>query len=206
MSNKHVQHAAVETPAGIAALRDLADEDIDAIVAYWHEGGADLAFLGIDPTLLGTAFDTRLRYERALRTGDPLQSNIAFAIELERKLIGYTLLNQYAPETNYSHWHIIDQDRRAAGISSALYPFRLRMYFETTKMMRLIHQTRTRNIGVNRMLNKFVPVAETLHIAQPDGVAGPGEFHIRYIRRDEVPAIFAKAGHPESAGATVSHL
>lgn len=187
------QHASVATGAGTVSLRDLEPDDIAEIIAYWHEGGADLAFLGIDLARLGQPQDTRLRYERALRTGNPAQPNIAFAIALDGKFVGYTLLNQYSAETNYSHWHITDKTRRAAGVSSALYPHRLKMYFDTTKMARLIHQTRTRNVGVNRMLDKFVPVAETVYVENPDGVALPGEFHHRLVRREDVPAIFAKA-------------
>jgi uncharacterized damage-inducible protein DinB len=51
---------------------------------------------------------------------------------------------------------------------------------------RLIHQTRTRNAGVNRMLDKFVPAAETRYIEDPDGVALPGEFQLRYVFRRDV--------------------
>jgi hypothetical protein len=53
--------------------------------------------------------------------------------------------------------------------------------------------TRTRNVGVNRMLDKWVPVAETRHVADPDGLALPGEFHIRYVRRDDVQKFLTKA-------------
>ena len=45
------------------------------------------------------------------------------------------------------------------------------MYFDTTNMDRLIHQMRPRNIGVDRMLDKFVGVAETSFVEKPDGVA-----------------------------------
>jgi hypothetical protein len=55
---------------------------------------------------------------------------------------------------------------------------------------RLIHQTRTRNIAVNRMLDKYVPIAETRYIEDPDGVALPGEFHLRYVFRKDVPRFF----------------
>ena len=65
-------------------------------------------------------------------------------------------------------------EKRAIGLSTALYPHRIKMYFDTTNMTRLIHQTRTRNIGVNRMLDKYVPIAETRYIEDPDGVALPG--------------------------------
>lgn len=191
--NATVEHGSIATGAGVAGLRDLGRDDIDRIVEYWHGGIADLEFLGIDLRRLKTPESTKQRFEVALRNGDPAQPNIAYAITLDGKMIGYTLLNQYTPETNYSHWHIIAEDRRAAGVSSALYPFRIRMYFETSNIERLIHQTRTRNLGVNRMLDKYVPVAETRHLDDPDGVALPGEFHLRYVRRTDIPRLFALA-------------
>jgi hypothetical protein len=188
-----VEHGSVETRLGLAALRDLTHEDLDLIVEYWHGGIADLEFLGIDTARLGTRESTRRRFEVALRTGDRAQPNIAYAVTLNDRMIGYTLLNQYSPEANYSHWHIVSEDRRAAGVSSSLYPYRIKMYFETSNIARLIHQTRTRNTGVNRMLDKYVPVAETRYVDNPDGVALPGEFHLRYVLRGDVPRLFARA-------------
>jgi len=185
-------HARQQTAAGLAALRDLIEPDIDRVIDYWHGGGADLEFLGVDRHLLGTPDDTRARYLRALRTGNPDQANIAFAVTLDDEFVGYTLLNQYTPETNYSHWHIAVSDKRARGLSTALYPHRIKMYFDSTNMARLIHQTRTRNIGVNRMLDKFLSVAETVFVEKPDGVALPGEFNIRYVQRDDIPRLFAR--------------
>lgn len=196
---ERVVHASVQTRAGTAALGDLAPADIDAVVRYWHGGVADLEFLGIDPALLGTPEDTRQRLLRAIRCGDRDQRSLAFAITLDGDLVGYTLLNRYTPDVNHSHWHIIAPDVRAAGISTALYPYRIRMYFELASMARLIHQTRTRNVGVNRMLDKYVPVAETRYVERPDGVAAPGEFHLRYVRPADVPDFFAKAGTLTSA-------
>jgi hypothetical protein len=67
------------------------------------------------------------------------------------------------------------------------------MYFDLFPMDRLIHQTRTRNIGVNRMLDRYVPIAETLYIEHPDGVALPGEFHLRYVFRKDIPSLLEKA-------------
>lgn len=112
---------------------------------------------------------------------------------LEGELVGYTLLNRYSQDANYSHWHIIVPGLRAKGISTALYPFRIKTYFEIAPISRLTHQTQTRNLGVNRMLDKFVPVSETKFIDKPDGVASPGEFHIRFVQREDIPAIFARA-------------
>jgi RimJ/RimL family protein N-acetyltransferase len=190
-------HAEQKTAEGIAALRDAEEADIDLIVDYWYLSTEEyLIDMGADPARLGKPAQTRERYMRALRNGDPAQSSILFSIQLDGRFVGFTLLNQYDPQTNYSHWHIVNPDKRRGGISTALYPHRVKMYFDTTNMDRLIHQTRPRNIGVNRMLDKFVGVAETGFVEKPDGMAAPGLFHMRYVYRRDIERLFEIAGRP----------
>jgi hypothetical protein len=43
-----VQYIRLPTHLGDIVVRDVAEADLDALVAYWHGGGADLDFLGID--------------------------------------------------------------------------------------------------------------------------------------------------------------
>ncbi|HXP87020.1 MAG TPA: GNAT family N-acetyltransferase [Bryobacteraceae bacterium] len=192
---KPVVYAAASTPVGLAALRDLRPEDLDAIVRFWHTSGDEfLDFLGIDRSRLGTVEDTGQRFLRAIWKGDPNQQSLAFAITVDGDLAGYTLLNRYAPEINYSHWHITNPRLRGAGLSTALYPHRVKTYFDAVPMERLIHQTRTRNLAVNRMLDKYVPIAETRYLDDPDGVALPGEFHLRYVFRKDIQRFFEKRG------------
>ena len=184
----------MRTAVGLAGLRDLKTEDIPAIVEYWLKSPPDfLAFMGVDRERLGSEDDITKRLSSAIRTGEEAQKSIALAMTVAEQLAGYTLLNRYSAEENYSHWHILAPDLRGRGISTALYPLRVRAYFDVTPILRLIHQTRTRNVAVNRMLDKFVPVAETVHIESPDGVALPGEFHLRYVWREDIPSIFSRA-------------
>ena len=179
---------------GVAALRDLSKNDVDTVVRYWFTSSDEfLDFMGVDRERLGTMEDTSRRFLRAIRTGDPNQNTFALAITLDGEQVGYTLLNRYSPEKNYSHWHITVPALRGSGISTALYPHRIKAYFNLVPIERLIHQTRTRNIAVNRMLDKYVPVSETRYIEQPDGVARPGEFHLRYVFRQDVPKLFVRA-------------
>jgi hypothetical protein len=186
--------ASTHTPVGLAQLRELDYEDIHAIARFWHESGdAFLDSLGIDRSRLGTVEDTRQRFLRAIPTDNPDQQSVAFAITVDGEFSGYTLLNRYTPEINYSHWHITNPDLRACGLSAALYPHRIKTYFDSVRMNRLIHQTRTRNVGVNRLLDRYVSVAETLYIADPDGVALPGEFHLRYVLPADIAGFFARA-------------
>ena len=120
------------------------------------------------------------------------QSSVAFAITVNGDYAGYTLLNCYTPDTNYSHWHITNPALRGLGLSTAFYPYRIKTYFDVTPINRLIHQTRTRNVAVNKMLDHWVPVAEMCYIEKPDGVALPGEFNLRYVVRSDVPGFLEK--------------
>lgn len=183
----------VQTTSGRAGLHDLVAEDIAPIVEYWTKSPPEfLEFMGVDRARLGGEAEITARLTQAIRTGDEEQASIALGITLDEQLVGYTLLNRYTPEENYSHWHIIVPELRAKGISTALYPLRIKTHFEVAPIARLIHQTRTRNVAVNRMLDKFVPIAETKQIEKPDGVALPGEFNLRYVRREDLSTIFAK--------------
>ncbi len=187
-------HATVKTVVGVAGLRDLAAGDLPDIVEYWTRSPEDfLAAMGVDRERLGTEAQIQARFEKAIRTGDANQPHIALAITLEGRLIGYTLLNRYSEDVNYSHWHIIQTGLRTKGISTALYPHRVKAYFDLAPIARLIHQTRTSNLGMNRVLDRFIPISETRYIETPDGVAAPGEFHLRYVRREDIPALFARA-------------
>ena len=187
-------HASLRGPLGIATLRDLMEDDIPPVVHYWFTSSDEfLNFMGVDRQRLGNTGDTQQRFRRAIRTGNPDQKTFALAITLNEELVGYTLLNRYTPDTNYSHWHIIVPQFRGTGISTALYPYRIKAYFDLAPLDRLIHQTRTRNVAVNRMLDRYVSVAETCLVEHPDGVALPGEFNLRYVLRNDIPRLFATA-------------
>jgi hypothetical protein len=186
--------ASVKTANGVAGLRDVTPADLQAIVNYWLlSPDEDLAFMGVDRQLLGSEENIHKRFLNAIRTGNPTQSTISIGITVDERLVGYTLLNRYSEDVNYSPWHIIVSNLRARGLSTALYPYRIKAYIDLAPISQLIHQTRTRNVGINRMLDKFIPVSETKYIDKPDGVAGPGEFHLRFVRREDIPKIFARA-------------
>ena len=88
-----VIHAEQKTAEGIATLCDAEEADIAPIIDYWYSSTEDyLADMGVDRARLGTPEQARLRYRRALRNGDPAQSSILFAIKMDGKFAGFTLL------------------------------------------------------------------------------------------------------------------
>ncbi|HEX5005566.1 MAG TPA: hypothetical protein VFV70_00555 [Hyphomonadaceae bacterium] len=178
----------VPTRAGHVWFDDATDADLDAIADYFTRSDAHLDTL-LDRGRMPDRAGLKTRYEAWKRTGDPGQMQSVFTLRLEGRLIGFTNLLRRSEMENYSHWHILDPDVRAGGISSAVYPARLDLYFGLFPIERLIHQTRVTNTGVNRMLDRFVPVAKTEFVAQPDGLARPGEFQMRYVLRSDLPRI-----------------
>ena len=166
----------------------LTEADLDAIADYFYRPDAHLDTL-IDRSVLPEREKLRSRYAAWIWQGDPDQMGSIFALRLDQRLIGFTVLLRQSPGINFSHWHIIERADRAGGVSSAIYPTRMELYFDLFPIDRLIHQTRTSNTGVNRMLDKFVPIAKTEFVEKPDGLARPGEFHMRYVTRADLPRI-----------------
>jgi hypothetical protein len=163
----------------------LTDAEFDVIADYFTRPDAHLDTL-LDRKRFPGKAALRERYMAWKWAGDPAQMSSIFALRLDGRLIGFTNLLRKSPTENYSHWHIIDPGDRAGGVSSSVYPTRIELYFELFPIERLVHQTRTTNTGVNRMLDKFVPIAKTEFVDRPDGLAKPGEFHMRYVTRADL--------------------
>jgi hypothetical protein len=166
----------------------VSEDELDQIADYFIRPDAHLDTL-IDRARMPDRPGLRARYAAWRWSGDPSQMSSLFALRLEGRLLGFTNLLRKTPDVNYSHWHIIDPGARAGGVSSAVYSARLDLYFGLFPIERLIHQTRITNTGVNRMLDKYVPVAVTEFVERPDGLARPGEFHMRYVTRADLPRI-----------------
>lgn len=175
---------------------NVTETDLDIIADYFHRPDPHLDTL-IDRARLPGKAALRQRYASWRWVGDPSQMSSVFTLRLDEggrsRLTGFTNLLRKTPADNYSHWHIMEHKDRSGGLSSAVYPMRLELYFALFPIERLIHQTRVTNTGVNRMLDKFVPVAKTEFVEQPDGLARPGEFHIRYVTRADLPRFRAMA-------------
>lgn len=186
--------APVATRYGLARFNDnFTDADLDVVVDYFTRPDPHLDTL-IDRARMPDAAALRARYESFRWSGSADQMAAMFMIRIDEKLAGLTILLRRTPDENYSHWHVFEPEHRGGGLSSAIYPRRLQLYFDNFAINRLIHQTRVSNLGVNRMLDKFVPVTRTEHVEKPDGLSKPGEFHIRHVDRADLPGILARAG------------
>jgi hypothetical protein len=172
-------------PPGTLEIRDAEAPDIDQFVRYWHFGGADLDLLRIDRENLGTAQQTATRFHASMRTGDLDQPSVAFTLALDTEPVGYFNVNRQSSSVNYPRLHLTSTSVRCRGLARAAIPYALRTIFDLYPIERVILQARTSVIAINKALDHLLPVDESLYLQAPDGLAGPGEFHHRYVHRGD---------------------
>lgn len=203
-------HASTTMRAGTLALRDAVPSDADAYVSYWHYQGDTIRnLLGIDQKKLGTPADSRKRFFDMIRVPESQQANVIFTITLNAKVIGYTNINRYGPDENYVHLHTYRASIRSvleakkprqkeniqmgAGLAAVMIGPIIAMHLNLFPVRRLVLQTRSTNRWINRALDLYMPPAETKYVTDPPGLAAPGECHVRYVRRDDLPWILGRA-------------
>ncbi len=186
-----MEYLRLPTKLGEIVVRDVVDADLDALVTYWHGGVADLRFLGIDLGRLGTPEDTRARFRAAMRSGRSDQKTVAFVLAIGDRVIGYSNVN-FRGRDGYAHLHFIDPETRHRGVASLIVPSILKMFFVHLPIDRLVLEARTRNTGINRVIqNLGLKPTETRFLESPDGLAGPGDFNVYLVSESLVDAILA---------------
>ncbi|MDI9911365.1 N-acetyltransferase [Xanthomonas oryzae pv. oryzae] len=154
--------------------------------------------LGVDTARLGDAQQIRERFMRNIPSSEPLeQPTVIYSIYLKEILIGYTNINRYDAQENYMHLHIYRKALRKAlvqgpkaqttggGVGACTLGLIIAHYLKNFDMERLVMQTRTRNMLINRALDLYLPASRTCYFENPDGLSAPGEFHVRYAYRGQ---------------------
>lgn len=192
-------HTFLHVGPGLLEVRDAVPSDAEAYVNYWHHSGEEIKdLLGIDRKKLGTPEDSRKRFLEMIRVPGANQANIVFTITLNSEVIGYTNINWHGATDSYVHLHtyhssvrsalkagrLTNTARAGASLAAVLIGL-IKMYFDLFLLERVVLQTRTTNRWINRALDLYMPPAETKHIADPPGLAAPGECHVRYVRRED---------------------
>ena len=161
-------------------------DDANLYVDYWHLI-ADLDFLGIDLAKLGTVEETRRRFQ-ALVDGPRPRQTLGFTITVDDQPAGFINVNVLGRPFGVPHFHLADPAARGLGIMSAVLnaglPAILHVVRAEAAADGLRVEVRTRNGGMNRVLQRLgYPPTRTVDLDEPDGLAGPGTFHIYEIRR-----------------------
>lgn len=187
------------------AARDMVEDDVETFVRYWHDGGADLEFLGIDPGKLGTREDTRERFRQFCRRGEPKDVAVGFTFCRDDAVIGFTNINILGRRQGYLHVHLTDPTARRQGILSAILQHSLPVLaghvLVEYPIDGLVLETRTRNVGITKVVRGAgLTPRFTGHLADPDGLAGPGEFAVFHLDARTTTSLIEEANSARHHG------
>ncbi|QXJ21422.1 hypothetical protein AGRA3207_002274 [Actinomadura graeca] len=184
---------------GELSVRDMIEDDIGAFVAYWHDGIADLDFLGIDRARLGTREETRERFRAMCRRDGRRDAALGYTFRRDDDVIGYTNINILGRPYGYVHVHLTDPEARGRGFTSAILWHSLPVIADHVlaeyPIDGLVLETRTRNEGIGRVVRGIgLRPRFTGHLEDPDGLAGPGEFAVFHLDAVTIKTLIAEAG------------
>jgi len=163
--------------------RPLRPQDLDTLVAYWHESPIEyLAALGVDPAKLGSPADTKARLGAGLQEGSSVLTIVA---EMDGEVVAYSNLVVCRVGEACGHLHTLRDDAVVRQGVYLLFPQVTAVALERLGVSRLRFEASVNNLGINRYLQSFGLKPRRLHLKNPDGLARPGEFNVYELSIDE---------------------
>jgi RimJ/RimL family protein N-acetyltransferase len=168
-------------------LRDIEEEDIPAIVEYWHQNDPEyFDSIGVDIKKIRSTSDTAALFRGSIGAKHVAGNRITLVVTVDRQVAGYTNINLKTNDEGYAHVHIIHPRYRNKGIAAYLYGDAIKLIFGQFGMRRLGFQTSVTNNRINALLAKQgIKPLEKIFIEKPDGMAKPGEFYIYELLCDQ---------------------
>lgn len=130
--------------------------DFAVRVAYFHEATDEqLARLGVDRARLPEPGEWQARFASNLELPLEQRSEYGVAWQLDGMLVGFSTTDQieFGKEA-HMHLHIVDPERRAAGLGSQFVRLSAAHYCEALRLVRLYCEPNAFNIAPNRTLQR----------------------------------------------------
>ena len=156
-------------------IREMALDEVGLIIDYFHGAPPEhLEALGVDPTRLPTRQTWRERYVEEY--GKPIQDRSTLLViwQLDGVGIGFSTSDKIVyGEEAHMHLHVLEPQRRRAGIGSACVRETVGLYFNALRLKRLFCEPNAFNVAPNRTLQsvgfRYVKTHKT--------VPGPLNYH-----------------------------
>lgn len=171
-------------------VRDIEEHDLPSIVEYWHQDDPQFFdSIGVDVKKIRSPAETAALFRRSIDAKRVAGNRITLVVTVDRQVAGYSNINLNADDEGYAHVHIIHPRYRHKGIASHLFGDFIKVIFYQFGMRRLRFQTSVGNKRINALLAKQgVKPLETVFIANPDGMAKPGNFYLYELTREQILA------------------
>lgn len=137
-------------------VRSMDPGEIDLVINYFHGSTPEhLELLGVDPTRLPEPGQWRKRAARELATPVEERSVTYLVWESGGTPVGFSGCDRITyGDHAFMHLHVIDPDRRAAGIGTVAVRRSAAIYFEQLRLRRLFCEPNAFNVAPNRTLQR----------------------------------------------------
>jgi RimJ/RimL family protein N-acetyltransferase len=135
-------------------VREMGLDEVGLVIDYFHGSTPEhLETLGVDPTRLPTRNDWRSRYVAEYAKPVHDRSTLLVMWELDDVAVGFSTADKIAyGEQAHMHLHIVDPQRRRAGVGSACVRETVALYFDALALKRLFCEPNAFNVAPNRTL------------------------------------------------------
>lgn len=183
-------YGSVQVGKRVFTLRDLREDDIEAIVCYWHDSEPEyLESLGVDLNKLKNRDATAAVFRASLKGQRGRYDRATLVFAHDDKAVGYTNINYKDGGVAYAHVHVIYPEYRNIGFVSKLFETGVRVFLTEFPTNELRFQTNAVNRRINRYLEKLgMSIWQTEYVANPDGMARPGTYHLYIVDRQRFVA------------------
>jgi len=168
-------------------IRDMAQQDVETIVRYWHDGDPTfLNSLGLDASKLVSRATTRERLLASVQGS--LRSNRSYFVVADgTELLAYTNLNFRSESEACAHFHVLRRTARVKATMFVLFPAVITMFFNRFPLERIEMQTLPENSNIGRLLRRFGLSPRRTFLDNPDSLGRPGELNIWELKRNALP-------------------
>lgn len=140
----------------VLTVRPLDPSEIDIRINYFHNASDDfLQRLGVDRQLLPSSEEWRSSYEAeyALPIRERQELNLVW--QLDNEIVGLSSCDKivFGIEA-YMHLHIIDSEKRQAGLGAEFVKESASYYFHVLELERLFCEPNAYNVAPNRTLQR----------------------------------------------------
>ena len=149
--------------------------EVGVIIDYFHSASPEhLELVGLDPTRFPAPEQWRRRYETEYGLAYRERSTILVLWELDGAPFGFSTADKirYGAQANM-HLHIVDPERRRAGLGSECVRRTAAIYFEVLALQRLFCEPNAFNVAPNRTLQRAGFTYVKTHMTVP----GPLNYH-----------------------------
>jgi RimJ/RimL family protein N-acetyltransferase len=170
------------TPAGTIDVRELAADEMDVRIRYFHDASDEhLDLMGVDRALLPPPDEWAARYAADAALPRDERTTASLAWELDGDVVGFASLDRitYGDEA-FFHLHLLEPGRRRRGLGAPFVRLSAARFVELFALRRLLSEPNAFNVAPHRALQRAGFRYVLTHVTTP-GAFNPPQPVTRWV-------------------------